>query len=354
MENTMPLVSIVVPVYKTEKYIYQCIESLVNQTYKCIEIILVDDGSPDNCPKICDEYLKRESRVVVVHKQNGGASSARKAGIDVATGQYLMLVDSDDWIELDTVEKCVNIAIDKNVECVMFSYVKEYQKHSINNPIFEKEGYYNAKEAEGYVHRRMIGFRPDELQHPEKIDNMVSVCMKLYRIDIAKRGLIVDEKIVGTSEDTLFNIYALDGCKSIYCLNECLYHYRRADSSSITMNYKKNLPDKWDVLYTFFDQYFEATGTKEKYYEVFLNRVACGMIGLGLNEICADTSLFQKTKNIRNILNKALYKEAFKKLDIEYCPIKWKVFFVLCKLRMAFTLTVLLSIMNYLRSRVSG
>ena len=94
-------ISIIVPIYNVEKYIRKCIESIINQTYRNIEIILVDDGSPDNCGKICDEYAKKDSRVKVIHKKNGGLSDARNKGTEVATGEYIMYVDSDDyWINI--------------------------------------------------------------------------------------------------------------------------------------------------------------------------------------------------------------------------------------------------------------
>lgn len=95
-----PKVSIVVPIYKVEKYIDRCLDSLLNQTLKDIEIILVDDGSPDNCPKICDEYVQKDARVRVIHKQNEGLGYARNSGMDVAAGEYIAFVDSDDFVDV--------------------------------------------------------------------------------------------------------------------------------------------------------------------------------------------------------------------------------------------------------------
>lgn len=113
----MKLVSVIIPVYKVEKYLDRCIKSVVNQTYKDLEIILVDDGSPDNCPVMCDEWAKKDSRIKVVHKKNGGLSSARNAGLDICTGEYIMFLDSDDWYDIDTVELCVThmLAMDSDV-----------------------------------------------------------------------------------------------------------------------------------------------------------------------------------------------------------------------------------------------
>ena len=103
----MAKISIIVPVYNVEKYIFECVDSLINQTYKNLEIILVDDSSPDNCPQICDEYAQKDDRIKVIHKPNGGLSDARNAGIESATGEYLMFVDSDDYIALDMIEQLI-------------------------------------------------------------------------------------------------------------------------------------------------------------------------------------------------------------------------------------------------------
>lgn len=103
------LVSIIVPIYKVEKYIHKCIDSIINQTYKKIEIILIDDGSPDNCGKICDDYAKKDSRITVLHKENGGLSDARNAGINIAKGEYLTFIDSDDYVSEDYVKFLVDL-----------------------------------------------------------------------------------------------------------------------------------------------------------------------------------------------------------------------------------------------------
>jgi len=99
------LVTVVVPIFKVEKYLNRCIESIVKQTYEKIEIILVDDGSPDNCPEMCDEWAKKDSRIKVIHKQNAGLGMARNTGIDNANGEYICFFDSDDYIHPNTIEK---------------------------------------------------------------------------------------------------------------------------------------------------------------------------------------------------------------------------------------------------------
>lgn len=112
------LISVIIPVYKVEEYLAKCVDSVLAQTYGNLEVILVDDGSPDGCGKICDDYAARDSRVKVIHKQNGGLSSARNAGIDAASGDYLAFVDSDDWIEPDAYDAMLSAALQYHVKLV--------------------------------------------------------------------------------------------------------------------------------------------------------------------------------------------------------------------------------------------
>lgn len=116
------MVTVIVPIYKVEQYVNRCIDSIISQTYKNLEIILVDDGSPDSCGKICDSYAKTDSRIQVIHKENGGLSDARNAGIDVAKGDYLMFVDSDDWVDEDFCESAVSALENNNSDIVVFGY----------------------------------------------------------------------------------------------------------------------------------------------------------------------------------------------------------------------------------------
>lgn len=117
-----PLVSIIIPVYNVEKYIHQCLDSVLNQAYLDIEIILIDDGSPDTCPAICDEYAQNDSRIRVIHKKNGGLSSARNAGMDIMTGKYFMFLDSDDCIAPNCIDYSINLIEKYKADLVQFDF----------------------------------------------------------------------------------------------------------------------------------------------------------------------------------------------------------------------------------------
>lgn len=119
-------ISVIVPVYKVEAYLDKCVKSIMNQTYENLEIILVDDGSPDNCGSICDEYAKNDKRVRVIHKENGGLSSARNSGLDLCTGEYVSFVDSDDWIDSKLYENLMNEINKEEVDLLEFKSVKVF------------------------------------------------------------------------------------------------------------------------------------------------------------------------------------------------------------------------------------
>lgn len=141
------LLSVVVPVYKVEPYLDRCVESIVNQTYSNLEIILVDDGSPDRCPQMCDEWAKRDGRIKVVHKQNAGLGMARNTGIENAAGEYICFFDSDDYVALDTIEKAYRLAAAEKSDIVLFGYYNVNQDGG--------GGTHNhSQDGQGHIHGR--------------------------------------------------------------------------------------------------------------------------------------------------------------------------------------------------------
>lgn len=346
-------VSIIVPVYNDELYIGKCIDSLVSQTYNDLEIIIVDDGSFDGCPDICDNYSSKDSRIKVIHKNNEGASFARRTGLEIATGEYILFVDGDDWIDESTVAVCLTTLLQNESDCVIFGYVREYPNKSIQNKLFDRNFSYDLIQSEEHIHRRIIGPSKVQLREPYRLDNLSSCCMRLMKSSVARKGLFVSDKLVGTSEDTIYNLYALENCKISY-INRYFYHYRKYNVNSITTQYKHDLVQKWDVMYQIMKEYCDNSAYKIQYNELLLNRVACGMIGLGLNELQSSDNINGKAKKIRSILNKPLYRTAILQLDISYCDLKWKIFFVSCKVKASLFLVFLLKAMNYLKSRTKG
>ncbi len=222
------MISIIVPVYNVAVYLRQCIESLLNQTYKNIEVVLVNDGSTDGGGDICEEFRRKDPRVVVLHKENGGLVSARKAGLKASRGRYIACVDGDDWIEPDMYERMHCRMTEKNVDIVMCGRyedtgdVKKEVYHGI------PEGRYGKSELLCIVYPEMIagesffewGIFP-------------GLWDKLFRRDCLERfQYAVDERIT-MGEDAACTYPCLLNADSIYVMHKCLYHYRQTASSMV-------------------------------------------------------------------------------------------------------------------------
>lgn len=191
MNQEKPKISVIVPVYNVENYLSRCVDSLLNQTLRDIEIILVDDGSPDKCPEMCDEYAKMDNRVHVIHKENGGLSSARNEGLKYIKGEYYMFVDSDDWIDTETCKVCYEEIIASESDCLMFSYTKEFGNHSIINHVFHHDKIiWDEPDVKEHIHRRLFGLIGQELARPQDSDLIVSAWMQLFKASKFKNEVI--------------------------------------------------------------------------------------------------------------------------------------------------------------------
>ena len=184
-------VSIIVPVYKVEKFLERCVESIIKQTYQNIEIILIDDESPDECPKMCDQYEIKDNRIKVIHKKNGGLSDARNAGLDIASGEYIAFVDSDDWIESDFIETLYMNAEREKADISVVGYQLIWEDGRIRR---------FSRDEEYYVFDRENAIR--ELLKQKKFQCMV--CQKMYRKQIFETirfpvGKIYEDVAIGLS-----------------------------------------------------------------------------------------------------------------------------------------------------------
>ena len=214
----MPKLSIIVPIYNVEQYIHKCVDSILNQTFADFELILVDDGSPDGCGAICDEYAQKDKRIKVIHQKNSGVSVARNSALDVASGTYVMFVDSDDYVEPDLAEKCIRKAEEKDLDIVIFEFFYKLSNGvAAKNHIDEK--YHESKES------LLEGILWDKMHN--------AVWNKLF-----KRALWDDVRFpVGVSFEDLYVMpeIFLKACQIGY-MEEWLYHYNCSNNVSITFN----------------------------------------------------------------------------------------------------------------------
>ena len=219
----MDKISIVVPIYNVEKYLNQCIESIINQTYKNLEIILVNDGSSDNSGKICDEYEKQDERIIVIHKENGGLSDARNAGIEIATGKYIGFVDSDDYIEEDMYELLYNNMIKENTE---ISCCNRFLLYANKKEIYGEKKYYAVMDSQEAIELSCkIGYIG------------ISAYTKLYKRDLFSNIRYPKGKI---SEDMYTTYKLFDKANKIVYDSTPKYYYRQR-KGSITNSKKINI-----------------------------------------------------------------------------------------------------------------
>lgn len=346
------LISIIVPIYKVEPYLRQCVDSVLNQTYHDFELILVDDGSPDACPQICDECAAKDARVRVIHKQNGGPSSAREAGIHAAKGNYITILDGDDWLSVDTLQRCMAaLEQEPDADCLIFSYVREYPDSSIVAHVLDGFCVLEGREAEERVYRRLFGLLGDELRHPERLESMGSCCMRLYRVELARQGRFFDTKEVGSSEDTLFNMYALYGCKKVVYLDAPFYHYRKT-RGTITSGYRPHLIEQWGRLFDYMEAVIEEKQLGETYGRALTSRIALSILGIGSNELSAPDEFPTKVRRVRSYISTKRYATAAAQTDLSKMPLPWKTMLFLARNRMSFLLCTELAAIQFVRRRL--
>ena len=216
-----PLISVIVPIYNVEKYLARCVDSIVNQTYKNLEIILVDDGSPDLCPQMCDDYAEKESRIKVVHKKNGGLSDARNAGMAVATGEYISFIDSDDYVSDDFFECLLDVMNKENSDIAECSVVKFYEDNPFDEFIddlsvktYDTQDAMSALIAENPFH-----------QH---------VWNKLYKTELVKD---IPYAVGKLNEDEFWTYQVFGRANKVARLNKTMYYYFQRSSSIMGVGY---------------------------------------------------------------------------------------------------------------------
>lgn len=344
-------ISVIIPVYNTEQYLKDCVDSIINQSYQNFELILVDDGSTDSSPQICDNYAAKDSRITVIHTPNRRLSAARKKGLENSTGEYIMHVDSDDWLDLNTLEKCMNV-VQKHpkIGCVVFSFVKEYGDKSQVMHVFDGDReFFEAQKIQKCFYRRLFGLSNEELNHPERLENLGTSWMKMCRRDLAEQGKFVDNQKVGSSEDGIYNIYALKRCESAVYIDEPLYHYRKV-KGSLSDVYRPKLIKQWKCLFDMIQNFIDDEKLPEEFQEAFNNRIALSIIAIGLNELCNPETDFWKTrKYIKKYISSEMYRNSFSTLKLGAFPITWKVLMFCCKKRLSFMVCLILYIIRAIK-----
>ena len=315
--------SVVIPVFCVESTLDRCVESVLAQDVDDMEVILVDDGSPDECPRLCDEWAKRDSRISVIHKSNGGLSDARNAGLDVAKGDYIGFVDSDDDAVVQMYECMLNVALITNVDIVMSDYIRFFQdgkKELITKEI--KGGLYKKERIRSEIYPKLI--------MTEAVDYgpCLSVWQALYKKSFLDTYYLKFDEQVKWSEDNIFSAMAAYCCTSLYYMKgEGLYHYWE-NPGSITTSYRNGA---WDV-YRIMNKHLHAFFDNVQDYD-FSRQLKLHIIYYACSCVNQEIRMKKGQAELRRILSSPELKEAFKGFQFPKVSYKFKLYLLLMKYR---------------------
>ena len=260
-----PLISIIIPVYNVEQYLDECMASVLKQTYTNLDIVLVDDGSKDRSTAMCDEYAAKDSRVQVIHKENGGPMSACLAGVGKAKGEYLAFMDSDDWVDLTMMEELAKETTGNEKEMICSNYIIEKVNQSIQIKQSMKPGVYDRKAIEEQLFPALLGNEERRIHG--------SRCMKLISKKLICENLKHADLDVSMGEDLYLIFLAVLDAERIVVVEEGYYYHYRFLESSLVHKYKPYMHEEIGKLYDNLQKVIECKVTDKKQKEMFLQEL---------------------------------------------------------------------------------
>lgn len=311
------LVSVVLPVYNVEQYLDRCMESVVNQTYRNLEIILVDDGSTDSCPRKCDEWAARDSRIKVIHKESAGAGMARNTGMDHVTGEYICFFDSDDYVALDTIEKAYQCISSHHAEIVLFGYYTVDSNGKIKKTDIPKTEklLYQGDEIKSYVLPNIIGADP---KTGRRISFTISVWSCMYSMAAIRRShwrFVSERQYISEDSYSLLFLYKDITCVAV--LPEALYFYCE-NKASFSRGYQK---DRYEKIKFWYDACIGACN-ELGYGSQVINRMPDLFLGFTIGAmkiiVRADCSRREKKAEIDTILRDRKLYEVISEMNIKF------------------------------------
>lgn len=257
------LISVIIPVFNTGEYLKECIDSVLKQTYKNLEIILVDDGSVDQSPSICDEYAENFSNIKVIHQENLGALNARKCGLKHAKGKYIGFIDSDDWINKDMYEVLYDAMIETKAKVVTSYICKEYEDRSVIIKDAVAPGVYNREDSNNSLYGNLLncGSFTDGGIH-------ASLCTKIFNKDILQYYIELVDDNINNGEDAA-TLYPILAFSDVVCITDHIFYHYRMRSSSITNKLDERYFERTNLLYL----HLKSVLMKHEYSELYAHQL---------------------------------------------------------------------------------
>lgn len=328
-----PKVSVIIPVYNVEKFLNRCVDSVLNQTLSDIEVILVDDGSPDHSPAICDEYASLDQRVKVIHKPNGGLASARNAGMKIASGKYMFFVDSDDWLELNGLELLYDLALKYKVDFVRYRAIRSnWPGLPYDSPCMLEEareidgGYYDKAKIINNIYPKMI------CTSSITMGPIVGAWGSLYNRDFLLANNLFFDESIKFSEDMIFSAKVVYYANSFYYHDlPSVYHYFYNDTS-ISHSFRATRWESCKEIIRLFDDFFLNNNKNDYINQLMYLKWFC--IFLGLNERNYLNNIDEKKAYINKILYDKSIDVTKLKINNTSVSFKQKIYMLAIKLRL--------------------
>lgn len=339
----MPYFSLILPVYNVEKYVKRCVNSLLRQEYTDYEIILVDDGSTDSSGSICDKLADKNNNIFAYHKENGGLSDARNYGMDRAKGNYILFIDSDDWVDEKLLISLHNHLNKSNVDILKFGFQK-MQEGNYKNTFFSyfNIGVYDRRQIEETILPYTIG--PKRLFCYEQ-NACKSVWSHVYSLNFLRENNIrfVSEREI-LNEDYLFNLHTLLYAKSLEVTHYILYYYDYREGS-LSKRYITNEFERKLKLHREYKLLLERNGLFERYETPYYSECVDGFYACISNECCCwNETLKYAVQNIKKILNCKECEISLLKCKRSNMNLKGKVIYWLMRLKFAYLMYILYKI----------
>ena len=309
------LVTIVVPIYNVEKYLDRCINSIVNQTYKNLQIILVDDASPDTCPEICDEWAEKDSRVSVIHKKNAGLGMARNSGLEMTAGDYVFFVDSDDYLEIETADKCIKRVREDNSDLVMYGFQNEGPDGILSKQIPRVEkAFYDGEEILDEYLPNLIA--PDTVTG-RKAGLGMSACKFMYSMRLIRQAnwkFVSEREIISEDYYSLLDLFS--NVHRVSVIKEAFYHYWE-NTDSLSRSYREDRFFKICDCHKALAELAERRG----YPDIVLNSIYSQTLGSIIGALkTINNSAFGYSRTIceyKKIIEDVYFKEFITKIDVK-------------------------------------
>lgn len=335
------LISVVVPIYKVEKYLDNCISSIVNQTYQNLEILLIDDGSPDNCPRICDEWVQKDGRIKVIHKENQGLGMARNTGIEHATGEYICFFDSDDSIAKDTIQKAYHTVSRDNSDVVIFGFYTTDEAGMVISsfaPKMDKSRYTGSEVQEEFL---------PELIAPDPSGDgtrrlYMSACMMLFSLEMIQKNnwrFISEREII--SEDVYSLLCLFQYVDSVCVLPEALYYYR-TNVNSLSRVFR---PDRYHKVRHFYlecKRLCEAIGYNEDVMHRLMDPYVAFTISAMKSIVHASLDERGRRKALSDVIYDEVLQSVLRKIKDDEMPWQRKALFFAIRGKWHWTCRILL------------